>query len=125
MSKYAISFRFWDKETRKMIYPSIEEDWEPFRACILMVGIEDEKNGKKIYEGDIIEYDGIRYIVKFGEGMESDIGWVARFIGFYLKPIEEEKAFSDLFFERSLIDDWGDFRGKIIGNIYENPELGG
>ncbi len=118
--------RLFSKEIkkRKFILPQkilFEKDIKNL-YCILMVGIEDKKNGKEIYEGDIIEYDGIRYIVKFGEGMESDIGWVVRFIGFYLKPMKEEKAFSSD--ECSLIDDWGDFRGKIIGNIYENPEPG-
>lgn len=69
-----------------------------------------DKNGKEIFEGDMVEYvdtyDGQitsidKYIVEFAGG------------GFYLKSVEDEEYNSDI--NISPVE--------IIGNIYENPEL--
>ena len=68
-----------------------------------------DKNGKEIYEGDIVEYDHNipsqpdakeRYIVEWGQG------------GFYFKSLVDNEYNSDPTLEV-----------EIIGNIYENPEL--
>ena len=66
-------------------------------------GLKD-KNGVEIYEGDILSYFGFEYEVTFEE---SAFGWSedGQFYAFAEMAIDEiEKT-------------------KIIGNIYENPEL--
>lgn len=124
-----IKFRCWDKENKEMldveylhwddctrefsIRTTMYTDYFDIEDMILMqyTGLKD-KNGKEVYLGDILEYTFTdykgkklwkeRYIIK-----ENISGWEMRKI---TKPREHRSL--------SLIKKY-----KIIGNIYENPEL--
>ena len=130
-------FRAWDKELQTMLDVSlidfkkgvlVGEHWEfgetnfmNFDEIVLMqsTGLKD-KNGKEIFEGDIVHRDGIKRpeVVRFGEWIDVDsLGYKEQYIGFYFESEHEgqewlhsvEPQFNHLY--------------KIIGNIYENPEL--
>lgn len=64
-------------------------------------GLKD-KNGKEIYEGDIVFSDGHKGIVVYEK----------EFAGFYVQEIGSEFSAK---LKQALME--------IIGNIYENPEL--
>lgn len=94
-------------------YPSLY-DVERGEAVIMQyTGLKD-RNGKEIYEGDVIEVEFIVYPESKKEKIESK----------YISQV----TFQDGCFV--FYDDYEShvpcqpcFRTKIIGNIYENPEL--
>lgn len=118
-----IKFRAWDKELKEMLYTeSVEwfDDGVYFRFnkheedlehhLMRNTGIKD-KNGIEIYEGDILERYGYWSI-----RIESDKGCLM------VRDLDEVR-YNNLILNVPIcnfesINDW-----KVIGNIYENPEL--
>jgi hypothetical protein len=111
-----IKFRAWNKEENEMcISTSHLESWfnQPHYIPLQYTGLKD-KNGKEIYEGDIVklwfdegeEVFWNSFLVKFFEGC---------FICEFLQGDTEEYP---------IFEYWNDSKDlEIIGNIYENPEL--
>lgn len=121
-----IKFRAWDKSEERMVYSGTKQNDYPFVWQIHNTGIEivehdgtnwntikdlvfmqytglKDKNGKEIYEGDIVEYKSIYEWEK--------------------QPIKKAKVVFEngMFCPPGVIMDLS--RSEIIGNIYENPEL--
>ena len=119
-----IKFRAWDKELNRMcdviqlgvrdiIVNSIEEDeisgFLPIDRFEIMqyTGLKD-KNGKEIFEGDIL-----LYLRKSKRIVSYKNGAFIRYYGNY-----NEYLLYDSFIEDGYLTDY-----EVIGNIYENPEL--
>lgn len=151
-----IKFRAWDKEYEKMTYFDDEDysyscpevfrleqvfkkdcnynDYEDFRyeditdevELMQYTGLHD-KNGKEIYEGDIVTSTDYPFI---DEGKQNYIGIVEYYediaqFGFTLKCVNKNKrgisnGFNEGFEANNdlICEDL-----EIIGNIYDNPEL--
>lgn len=80
-----------------------------------------DKNGKMIFEGDIIRADVQRFIVKFGkcggvENIDGDVGYM----GFYITPVNVKYA---KFFRTDILFWINAYGAEVIGNIHDNPEL--
>ena len=103
------------------------EDKRNGEDVILMqsTGLKD-KNGQEIFEGDILEIQGIKMIVKFGsyEYIESSksnghtLGVVYDGIGFYVDCINAADPDRISPFEPKTLKE-----STIIGNRFENREL--
>jgi uncharacterized phage protein (TIGR01671 family) len=80
-----------------------------------------DKNGTKIFEGDIIaDYFGRIYgVVEYGEGHFD--GGVYKYTGFFVKTKEKEIFYDGNIFDERNTDYWNSH--KVIGNIHDNPEL--
>lgn len=118
-------FRAWLKKEQKMDNEIDHISWlEDELYCIgdgitYMVLAEDlvlmqstglkDKNGKEIFEGDVVDYKGRKAIIKWH-------GSYASFIYRFLDELQER------------VSEWHPLylaylKCEVIGNIYENPEL--
>ena len=116
-----IKFRAWDKWDNRMMWvdgsfldvpQQIASNWKEFLILQQFTGLLD-KNGKEIYEGDILSYLDCKgvFVVEWGH-------WGWRMKG----TIPEEDR---------MISQWGPITLpsgnfeyiEVIGNIYENPDL--
>ena len=104
-----IKFRAWSKKKKKMIYnwqdttnvESFGFDGNGYFEIMQYTGLKD-KNGKEIYEGDVFEWDeGDLYIIEW---------------------IEQEGCWGTSSRIWLCNSNWRGYI-KVVGNIYENPEL--
>lgn len=134
-------FRAWDKLRKRIsvvdrIYfdtkgVQLRDDgglyWRHFREVILIqsTGLKD-KNGKEIFELDILEIQGIRMVVKFGnyryieilKRKDHALGTVYDGLGFYIECINAADPDRIGPFEPETLKE-----SVVIGNIYENAEM--
>lgn len=119
-----IKFRAWDKESKEMYFVRTirfpkytEKVISKFRVWLdggnlsgqtkstmelMQYTALKDKNGKEIFEGDIIENDSERYEIVWDE---EQLLWLAQSeYPVYLSELGNKETF-------------------ILGNIYENPEL--
>lgn len=107
---YIESIRFYSKEIDLCWGGICESDCFDFDDVNLMqsTGLFD-KNGKEIFEKDILDYNGRKVIVKWH-------GSYASFIYEFVDELQNRKTeWKPLYLSY--------YHFKIIGNIYENPEL--
>jgi len=140
--KREIKFRAWDNSNQRMeynvailllwenaVWPHTtdyyhstqqwtDEDGMIYNPELMQfTGLKD-KNGKEIYEGDIVKYNGFYEGDHFEEGGIAYITW-------------DEEGHSVCFDDKIgqmlyLCSTWDlakNHGGEVIGNIYENPEL--
>ena len=117
-------FRAWDSEKLIMHYDICSlliiaklEDVANYKYFTLMqcTGLKDI-NGKLIYEGDICEYKYYDYEKKY----KCTIIWSDEKGRWDCKEIQNDTVIFDSLYDMM---DWMVSSFKVIGNIYENPEL--
>ena len=111
-----IKFRVWDKQKKFMIKTvAIQNLTYKFASnkdhiFLQYIGLED-KNGEEIYEGDVlIDCEGEKWFVFY----DNTCGW------YRLKSCYNDEVIEDI--PDNLTSD-NKLDMKIIGSIYENPEL--
>ena len=134
-----IKFRAWDKYQEQMnlnvesgIYEDPDEtiDFDTVLSLERFVvmqytGLKD-KNGEKIYEGDVIEVTS-ELFTNFGKTPTGRYSTSLEKVIWYKNGFGTEKIKSDGHgmiegYKTDCIEIRAEY-GKVIGNIYENPEL--
>lgn len=94
-----------------------------------------DKNGKMIFEGDIIKLgghkfkfikaNGYEFVVKFGKcGGVQNVDYEVGYIGFYVTPIgKDAKLLLDSGVRTDILYWLNAYEVYVIGNIHDNPEL--
>ena len=108
-------FLLWNFDNRQL---TVMEDDEPnfiyhFNSITIIqfTGLKD-KNGKEIYEGDVVKYLGYEGKICFENG---------RYFINYIKSSLYHTELSILELSNNCYDKPKEI--EVIGNIYENPEL--
>ena len=127
-------FRAWDK-LDKEIYLVDEICWDNGKfdsigdAITFYRGADEvelmlstnttDKTGKEIFEGDVLQIDYIKAIVRFGQYRYYDNAGkdVLTNNGFYLECLNVMDPDCISPYETDVLD-----KAEVIGNIYENPE---
>ena len=132
-------FRFWDIKTKKFAWcnPSIEklsllnntghyQLWSTISYEVTQFTGLYDKNGKEIWEGDIVKHHP-RYIASKEDMIEEDDEWTGTglinyypsMMGFGFKLLSGHKCT----FHGPEGDEWQQDCLEVIGNKFQNPEL--
>jgi len=117
MNKRILKFRVWDTEVERMCEwdrpVNCWERWlrgdDPKAVIMQFTGLLD-KNGKEIYEGDIVQRFPFLYT--------GEIGWQQDGCAFEVFAIKTKGTWKSLGLTRALAA-----KLEVIGNIYEHPHL--
>lgn len=111
-------FRAWDKETKSMngmaeIYRNRNQEIElhPRDENIILMqstGLRD-KNGKEIFEGDIVDYNGRNAVIKWH-------GSYASFVYMFVDELRDRNQEWDPLYLSY-------FHFEVVGNKFETPAL--
>lgn len=126
-----IKFRAWDAIDKKMYSPidifntlasSWEDNKEGLRCCLILDSMGDrrwlelmqhtglnDKNGKDIYEGDIVVLGWSTSDVHW-KGMKAQVVWWHN--GFYFETLTNKSLAQDTYYQFKYCE--------VIGNIIEN-----
>lgn len=96
----------WNYEPENKDFIGMSIPYQPSMILMQYTGLHD-KNGKEIYEGDIVGDNKIKWIVK----------WNKHRMGFSLYPTTKQ------LYDEMPINVENKLGFKILGNIYDNPEL--
>jgi uncharacterized phage protein (TIGR01671 family) len=96
--RFSVNYEYCDS------FGDDHDNWEEIDNIMQYSGIKD-KNGKDIYEGDIVEYESILTSRKQRRLVEYTGKYGFNLKGAYYTPDDKFSCF------------------EVIGNIYENPEL--
>lgn len=127
-------FRAWLKEENKMIIVDtmnwFDDEFESIGDGITFLrGAEKielmfstntkDKTGEEIFEGDVLQIDCVKAIVRFGQYRYYDSNGkdILTGNGFYLECLKVLDPDCISPYETDVLD-----KAEVIGNIYENPE---
>lgn len=129
--KREIKFRAWDSETKEMSYDFLSVGWlrvsieSPYVELMQYTGLKD-RNGKEIYEGDIIQFEDMGE-----EGYEYKEGY--DFINRAIVTFENGRFTLDEFMDTNsgVVEELADHEetysviqhSEVIGNRWDNPDL--
>ena len=113
-----IKFRYWSEDTKKMIdgkeaFGILNETIQHnlIVANIMQYTGLSDKNGKEVFEGDVL-------VIEQDEGIDDFPNWVTH----KAEVIFDRGCFLGIF-DMPLGDFCEGFEPVIAGNVYENPEL--
>jgi uncharacterized phage protein (TIGR01671 family) len=144
-----LKFRIWDKISKTLIYDNLSPFWfhipraingqdeiegesnlislseilaHPDFVAQQYTGLQD-KNGKEIFEGDIIEHTFSKTTddetsIHFGSKLNGSVSFCNHLCAYILTIISDDRHNGDTF---QLMNHAPS--KKIIGNVFENPEL--
>lgn len=114
-----IKFRAWDTETKEMSYDFLNKNWlkvcieSPYVELMQWTGLTD-RNGKEIYEGDIVKVtNDTDEVNEFNS--DTGIGAIEWFNGYGFWNITKIENSLGALIKVGYVE--------VIGSIFENPEL--
>jgi len=115
-----IKFRVWDTKEKTFIISKLQYlldgtlKAEPGGILMQYTGLKD-KNGKEIYEGDILHWRSwVDTAKNWEEGLKQGWGEGKQVVKFELNNKFQISRFQGMGFGKEE---------EVIGNIYENPDL--